>query len=53
MLTLAISEGGACRATVARGGSIDDAYFGRCGVCEGELSPHVFVELAALIAGRL
>ena len=34
MLMLANSEGGACEATVARGGSIDAAYFGGCRVCD-------------------
>ncbi len=48
MLTLAISEGGACEAIVARGGSIDDAYFGECGVCDGELSPHVMLDVTGV-----
>lgn len=38
MLTLAISEGGACETVVARGGSIGDAYFGGCGVCDHRTS---------------
>jgi hypothetical protein len=34
MLMLANSEGGAYAAIVARGGSIDVAYFGGCRVCD-------------------